>query len=386
MTRLQSYLAKTRIGHVEGLGELNANAVESMSYLCKTLARNANLKMVLIRSLNKSCEAITLDDTDLIVIDIQITKCFATLTRCLSNLSCRADAIAYLSKLMAEEGVLLLDDRTIRLGYGNFYRLNNSRQSPRLSPDSPHEKYLGLNDLVLAMHECTHYLLKHGLDASLASISQLFIEDDRPSDWRRITREAFGDAFASDYDFNLYANSVDEQELFIHENRDKLRDEIACDIHALTILQFWCLENNVSPIEAFRSAWLCLKHMRLLQCIRRYAREMTEGLLLTGVDDHIRLLDVRIWRLLNIFCNTWPKLDASVDSVTLGKELIAFGTNYDERITQPLVSVVVPHFQSARIRTRPLPLALAGRVEFCCEAAAKFGWRPRASTFEHFTL
>jgi hypothetical protein len=81
----------------------------------------------------------------------------------------------------------------------------------------------------------------------------------------------------------------------------ELIDELGCDDFALHVLQAYCKESRIPVTEMFKAAFLALRHVRAINYIRTFVRQMVEGTEASGYGERVRLIQLREHRLRGAF-------------------------------------------------------------------------------------
>ena len=358
-----------------------------MALIARDLVQKSEFqRTVFVRTLQSRDQIAFLPQNATLVFDLQVFSMFNTLSRLLYWGGHSNASVAYFSKILAEEGLVLRSPLLVECGYEMFVTMSQFWK-PRPSQTFPKSVgYMSFHYLFVFAHEYCHLALKQGgsLQVDLENIGLLGAQSELAMDWQEQLRNRYSLEWSQASNLEAHISRVQEIEDFANSHVELLRSEMACDTMALTVLLRACEVSSISATEAIKAAWLSLRHVRVRSVICALARELHSGLPITGMNDKVRLMDVRIYRM-------YSRIELLLDSIGIEKpevvtgELHDLSASYDLFIDQVVMSDFISHVIGLMYtKTQSFPNARS--FSYSLDQAESFGWLPRSKTMPHVVL
>jgi hypothetical protein len=306
---IRDYLIDTRLLSRGQLNDATRARYAPMVSFCESIrARGAGgddkkAHVVVTYSAQRKCELVELNTAQHLIYDRNLGQSLNNLNRIMFFGDKSVSGLRPLVRIMADEAILLGSHALALFFIGNEMRHNDAWTLPAAASRLDILTQTILQELFIIAHEYCHLIASLNPDfrASRARIGKLLWEpDDKPISGVKIRNRILKRYSEAASAKELERDAIETRH-FLKLNEVSLVDELSCDDFALNVLQAWCRKNRIPLREAFKAAFLVLRHVRSINYIRTFVRQLATNKEPTGIDDRVRLLQQREHRLRQAF-------------------------------------------------------------------------------------
>jgi hypothetical protein len=380
VTEIARYLAASRIGHLKEPGEASKIRYDALLSLCRGFIPSLeNVPVVVVYSLNKTSEVVTFSSGPTLVFDQYIGQALNTLTRILYWADDERTAFRYFAKLLAEECVLTGNADLARHAAAVHVELDRFWKLPTIASAPEKLEEVLLQELFVFAHEYCHILMN--ADESFAEsrhrIGELLLSSSDRAPSMKQQYEQYRARYPDSTTYEDFVDACAEKERFIAKSGEALRDELSCDDFALSVLIHACKTLGRPPGLAFRAAFLCMRHIRLLNYVRAFVRQVRDGQELSAVNDRVRLLQARQHQVRGVFSLAAKAAGIKEDLAATWSEIQTLSDDHDSRLDDPLLFGFFPKVGDVVSKMTDPSMLPRSNLQACFDLAELMGWSPR---------
>lgn len=354
-----AYLADTRLLSRDQPDEGTEAYYFLMVQFCNALIKsNANIKpppVVITYSAQRKCELVELGEDRILIFDKNLGQAFNTLNRILFFGEESISAYRGLLRYVTDEAILfgrsdIAAFFAMKTGkYAKFWDLPMAITRPGVWTQTY------LQELFVFAHEYCHLIgsIDNAFHASRARVGKLLMEPE-DVDLAKLY-EAYVKRYGNDRSFEEFHKVQTERKSDLEASQDELVDELGCDDFAIHVLAEYCRRFRIPLVDSFRAAFLALRHVRAINYVRAFVRQLVEETEPSGFDRRVRLLQHRQHRLRMAFpyivdtLKANPRGAPTLENVTpasLDAEISDLSDRHDSKVDEVLLFELFPNLSN----------------------------------------
>lgn len=269
-------------------------------------------------SAQRKCELVELGSARILVYDQNLGQALNTFNRIVFFAKDSISAYRPMLRILVDEAIVLG-----RIDLATFFIAKNNKFAgtwdlPPAVSDPFVQTQTWLQELFVFAHEYCHLLMSadNSFRAHRAKVGRIIwepLEERAPAEIRAGLLERYGEAPAIE--------EIAEQFSFVQDtvksSENDLVEELGCDDFAFYTLATYGNSVSLPPVDFFKATFLVLRHVRAINYLRAFMRQLAEGAEPDGIDRRVALLQARQHQLRHAF----PAMLTAIQSESSRTEL-----------------------------------------------------------------